>query len=61
MREIEQHASRRRRLRGDLDLIMLTARHKGPKRRDQSPAALAEDLRSFREGRPILARSDTAA
>jgi eukaryotic-like serine/threonine-protein kinase len=49
----------RRRLRGDLDLVVLTALHKDPKRRYQSPAALAEDLRRFREGRPILARPDT--
>jgi serine/threonine-protein kinase len=49
-----------RRLRGDLDQIVLTALHKDPTRRYQSPAALAEDLRRFREGRPILARADTA-
>jgi eukaryotic-like serine/threonine-protein kinase len=49
----------RRRLRGDLDLIVLTALQKDPRRRYQSPAALAEDLRHFREGRPISARPDT--
>jgi tRNA A-37 threonylcarbamoyl transferase component Bud32/tetratricopeptide (TPR) repeat protein len=49
----------RRRLRGDLDLIVLTALQKEPKRRYQSPSALAEDLRRFREGRPISARPDT--
>jgi eukaryotic-like serine/threonine-protein kinase len=49
-----------RQLRGDLDLIVLTALHKDPTRRYQSPAALAEDLRRFREGRPVLARPDTA-
>ncbi len=49
-----------RRLQGDLDLIVLSALRKDPKRRYQSPAALAEDLRRFREDRPILARSDTA-
>jgi tetratricopeptide (TPR) repeat protein len=47
-------------LRGDLDLIVLTALRKDPQRRYQSPADLAEDLRRLREGRPILARSDTA-
>jgi serine/threonine-protein kinase len=51
----------RRRLRGDLDLIVLTALHKDPQRRYQSPAALAEDLRRFREGRPIRARPDSLA
>jgi eukaryotic-like serine/threonine-protein kinase len=49
-----------RQMRGDLDLIVLTALHKDPTRRYQSPAALAEDLRRFREGRPVLARPDTA-
>jgi eukaryotic-like serine/threonine-protein kinase len=51
----------RRRLRGDLDLIVLTALHKDPQRRYPSPAALAEDLRRFREGRPIRARPDSLA
>ena len=50
---------RRRWLRGDLDLIVLTARQKEPKRRYPSPAALADDLRRFRGGRPISARPDT--
>ncbi len=50
----------RRRLRGDLDLIVMTALHKDPRRRYQSPAALAEDLRRFRAGHPIQARSDSA-
>jgi len=49
-----------RRLRGDLDLIVMTALHKDPARRYQTPAALAEDLRRFREGRPILARPESA-
>ncbi len=49
-----------RRLRGDLDLILLTALQKEEGRRYRSPAALAEDLRRFREGRPILARPDSA-
>ncbi len=49
-----------RRLRGDLDLIVMTALQKDERRRYQSPAALAEDLRRFRDGRPILARPDTA-
>src|SRR6476469_2486622 len=45
-----------RRLRGDLDLIVLTALQKDPTRRYPSPARLAEELRRFREGRTILAR-----
>jgi tetratricopeptide (TPR) repeat protein/predicted Ser/Thr protein kinase len=50
----------RRRLRGDLDLIVMTALHKDPRRRYQSPASVAEDLRRFRAGHPIQARSDSA-
>ena len=50
----------RRRLRGDLDLIVMTALQKEPARRYQSPAALAEDLQRFRRGRAILARPDSA-
>ena len=48
-----------RQLRGDLDLIVLTALRKDPARRYQSPAALAEDLRRFRQGHPIQARRDS--
>jgi serine/threonine-protein kinase len=54
-------AGSRRRIEGDLDLIVLTALRKDPRRRYQSPAALAEDLRRFREQRPILARPDSPA
>lgn len=50
----------RRRLRGDLDLIVMTALQKNPERRYQSPDALADDLRRFHAGRPILARPDSA-
>jgi eukaryotic-like serine/threonine-protein kinase len=53
--------ARRRRLQGDLDLIVLTALQKEPHRRYQSPAALADDLRRFRDGHPIGARRDTVA
>jgi serine/threonine-protein kinase len=49
-----------RRLRGDLDLIVMTALQKDERRRYQSPAALAEDLRRVRQGLPILARPDSA-
>jgi serine/threonine-protein kinase len=51
----------RRALRGDLDLIVMTALQKEPERRYQSPAALAHDLDRFRHGRAILARPDSAA
>ena len=50
----------RRRLRGDLDLIVMTALQKAQGRRYQSPAGLAEDLRRFREGHAIAARPDSA-
>ena len=38
----------------------MTALQKDERRRYQSPTALAEDLRRFRQGRPILARPDSA-
>jgi len=49
-----------RRLRGDLDLIVMTALQKDEQRRYQSPATLAHDLQRFLQGRAILARPDTA-
>jgi eukaryotic-like serine/threonine-protein kinase len=52
-------ASRRaRRLRGDLDTIVLMALRKEPERRYRSVSALADDLVRHREGRPVAARSD---
>lgn len=48
----------RRRLRGDLDTIVLTALRKEPARRYGSAAALAEDIRRHLDGRPVLARPD---
>jgi serine/threonine-protein kinase len=48
-------------IRGDLDLIVMTALQKAPARRYQSPTALAEDLRRLLDGRPILARPDRAS
>ena len=52
-------AASSRRIRGDLDLITMTALQKQEQRRYQSPAALAQDVQRFREGRAILARPDS--
>jgi eukaryotic-like serine/threonine-protein kinase len=48
----------RRRIRGDLDLIIATALQKAPQRRYQSPDAFVEDLERFRGGHTVLARPD---
>ena len=53
-------AGSRRALRGDLDLIVLTALQKEERRRYQSPAALAEDLLRYRRGEAIRARPESA-
>src|SRR5690606_4624944 len=53
--------SLRRRLRGDLDTIVMKALHKDPARRYPSAAAFLEDLRRHRGGHPVLARPDSAA
>ncbi|HTS28808.1 MAG TPA: serine/threonine-protein kinase [Bryobacteraceae bacterium] len=50
-----------RRLRGDLDNIVLKAMHKEPARRYQSAGQFSEDLERFLEGRPVLARPDSFA
>jgi serine/threonine protein kinase/tetratricopeptide (TPR) repeat protein len=47
-----------RRLKGDLDTIVLNALRKEPGRRYASVAALAEDIRRHLEGRPVAARGD---
>ena len=49
----------RRRLRGDLDNIVLKALRKEPDRRYASVAELSDDLRRYQEGLPVEARSDT--
>ena len=46
-------------LRGDLDTIVMKALRKEPARRYASVQELAEDLRRYLEGRPVLARPDT--
>src|SRR5690606_10534189 len=50
-----------RKLRGDLDDIVLTAIRKEPGRRYASAEQLAEDIRRYLAGRPILARPGTPA
>jgi serine/threonine protein kinase len=51
----------RRRLRGDLDNIVLMALRKEPERRYSSAAELSEDLRRYMDGRPVAARNSTWA
>jgi serine/threonine protein kinase/tetratricopeptide (TPR) repeat protein len=49
----------RRRLRGDLDNIVLTALRKDPGRRYASVEQFSEDIRRHLEGLPVIARRDT--
>ncbi|HEU4785750.1 MAG TPA: serine/threonine-protein kinase [Gemmatimonadaceae bacterium] len=49
----------RRSIRGDLDVISLKALAKEPDRRYDSAGALAEDVRRYLDGRPVLARPDS--
>jgi serine/threonine-protein kinase len=49
----------RRRLSGDLDMIVLKALRKEPDRRYASVAQLAEDVERHLEGRPVIAQPDT--
>ncbi len=49
----------RRKLRGDLDNIVLMALRKEPERRYASVALLSEDLRRYREQLPVAAQPDT--
>ncbi len=50
-----------RRLRGDLDNIVLKAMHADPERRYASAEQLNEDLRRWLQGLPVQARKDTLA
>lgn len=52
-------AELRRRLQGDLDVILLTALRKEPERRYASVEALAADVRRHLDGVPLLARRDS--
>jgi eukaryotic-like serine/threonine-protein kinase len=54
-------ASLRRELAGELDSIVLMAIAKDPQQRYSSAEALAEDVRRFLDGRPVLARQGTWA
>ncbi len=49
----------RRKLRGDLDNIVLRALRKAPERRYPSANALIDDLERWRTGRPVRARPET--
>jgi len=51
----------RRRLAGDLDMIVLKAMRKEPAERYRSPSALADDIRRHLNGRTIYAAPDTLA
>ena len=50
----------RRRLSGDVDMIVLKALHQEPEHRYPSVELLAEDIRRHLEGEPVLARKGTA-
>lgn len=48
-----------KRLRGDLDKIILKAMHKEPARRYESAGKLASDIRRFLSGKPVSAHPDS--
>ena len=48
-----------RRLRGDLDTIILTAMQRDPQRRYSTADAMSKDLQRFLDGQPISARRDS--
>ena len=49
----------RRKLQGDLDMIVLKALRKEPHARYLSAEQFSEDIRRYLEGRPVIARMDT--
>jgi non-specific serine/threonine protein kinase/serine/threonine-protein kinase len=50
-----------RQLRGDLDMIVLTAMRKEPQKRYASAERFAEDIRRYRRGQTVAARGDSPA
>jgi len=56
----DSHPSRIKALRGDLDAIVLKALRKEPAERFASVEALADDVRRYLSGHPVLARRITA-
>ncbi len=58
---VAEDARLRTALRGDLDTIVLKAMHPEAERRYLSAEGLADDLRRYLEGRPVLARPDHLA
>ena len=62
MQEETRDKARRRlkkKLAGDLDMIVLMALRKEPRRRYASVEQFSGDIRRYLEGRPVIARSDT--
>jgi serine/threonine protein kinase len=61
LEETREKARRRlkRKLSGDLDVIILKALRKEPARRYASVEQFSEDIRRYLEGRPVRARGDT--
>jgi serine/threonine protein kinase/Tfp pilus assembly protein PilF len=55
----QDHERLRRKLKGDLDTIVLAALRKLPAQRYPSVEALSEDIRRYMEGHPIIAREPT--
>lgn len=51
----------RRNLQGDLDNIVLMAMRKEPERRYNSSQQMAGDIQRYLDGKPVIARRDTAA
>ena len=51
----------RRRLKGELDVIVLRALDEDPRRRYSSAGALADDIERYRSGLPIQARPDSVS